>query len=171
MVTPEQVKARWHGVLAPLVTPFFEDGGLDLVSLRRNVEWLIERGARAGNTILLAAGSGGDFPMMNLDERCDVIRTIADVASGQVPIVAGAQSLDIRESIAICQLCENLGIDAVQISGPYYYDGRPDDVLAWLTEVGRHTQVGFAVYNNWYTGYDMPIELIDRVPAARGGDQ
>jgi 4-hydroxy-tetrahydrodipicolinate synthase len=163
LVTPEQLKARWRGVLAPLVTPFAQDGSLDLVSLRRNVDWLIERGARQGNTIFLAAGSGGDFPMMNLQERCEVIRTIAEVSAGRVPIVAGAQSLDIRESIAICQLCEELSIDAVQISGPYYYDGRPDDVLEWLTELGRHTRVGFAIYNNWYTGYDMSLELIDRL--------
>jgi len=163
LVTPEQLKVRWRGVLAPLVTPFLQDGSLDLDSLRRNVAWLIERGARQGNTVLLAAGSGGDFPMMNLQERCQVIRTIAEVAAGGVPIVAGAQSLDMRESIAICQLCEELGIDAVQISGPYYYDGRPDDVLAWLTELGRHTQGGFAIYNNWYTGYDMSLELIDQL--------
>src|SRR6266566_734472 len=69
LVTPEQLKVRWRGVLAPLVTPFLQDGSLDLDSLRRNVAWLIERGARQGNTVLLAAGSGGDFPMMNLQER------------------------------------------------------------------------------------------------------
>jgi 4-hydroxy-tetrahydrodipicolinate synthase len=163
VISVERIKARWQGVLAPLVTPFAEDGSLDLESLRCNVQWLIDRGASEGNTIFLVAGSGGDFPMMNLDERCQVIRTVAEVADGRVPIVAGAQSLDIRESIAICQLCESLEIDAVQISGPFYYDGRPDDVIAWLTEVGRHTGVGFAIYNNWYTGYDMPLDLIERL--------
>src|SRR5579864_9218512 len=106
MVTPEQARARWRGVVAPLVTPFTVDGALDLPALRANVQWLLDRGARQGNTILLVAGSGGDFSSMNLDERMQVIRTVAAAAAGRVPIIAGAQSLDIRESIAICRLCE-----------------------------------------------------------------
>ncbi len=163
MITAEQARDRWRGVLAPLVTPFTADGALDLSALQANVQWLLERGARLGNTVLLAAGSGGDFPMMNLAERKEVIRAIAEVAAGHVPIIAGVQSLDIREVISLCQWCEDLEIDAVQISGPFYYDGRPDDVIAWMDTIAHHTRIGFAVYNNWYTGYDMPLDLIERL--------
>lgn len=163
MITPEQARARWRGVVAPLVTPFAQDGTLDLPALRANVAWLLDRGAQQGNTILLVAGSGGDFTSMDLHERTQVIRAVAEVAAGQLPIIAGAQSLDMRDSIAICRLCEDLGLDAVQISGPYYYDGRPGDVVAWMEELARHTEIGFALYNNWYTGYDMPLDLIERL--------
>jgi 4-hydroxy-tetrahydrodipicolinate synthase len=163
MLTVDQATARWRGVLAPLVTPFADNGELDLDALRTNVQWLIDRGARHGNTVILAAGSGGDFPMMNLDERKRVITTIAETVAGRVPIIAGVQSLDVRDTIALCRLCESLEIDAVQIAGPFYYDGHPDDVVAWMEEIARHTRVAFAVYNNWYTGYDMPIDLIERL--------
>ena len=163
MLTRNEAIARWQGVLAPLVTPFAEDGAIDFAALRNNVSWLIDRGARLGNTVFLAAGSGGDFPMMNQEERAQVIATIAEVTAGRVPIIAGVQSLDVRETIALCQRCEDLGIDAVQISGPFYYGGRPDDVIAWMEEIARHTRVGFAVYNNWYTGFDMPLDLVERL--------
>ena len=161
MISAERARANWRGVLAPLATPFTEDGRLDLTTLQANVQWLLDRGARRGNTVVLAVGSGGDFPMMNLEERRQAITAIATVVDGQLPIIAGVQSLDIRETIELCQLCESLDIDGVQISGPFYYDGRPDDVIAWFTEVARHTRAGFAVYNNWYTGYDMPLDVID----------
>lgn len=163
MWTVDDAKARWRGVLAPIVTPFAADGALNLDALQTNVQWLLDRGAKQGNTVLLTAGSGGDFPMMNLAERQAVIAATAEVAHGKLPIIAGVQSLDIRETIALCQQCERLGLDAVQISGPFYYDGRPGDVVAWFEEVARHTKIGFAVYNNWYTGYDMPLELIDQL--------
>jgi dihydrodipicolinate synthase/N-acetylneuraminate lyase len=163
MLTPDQAKTRWRGVVAPLVTPFTARGDVDLDALRANVQWLLDRGARQGNTVLLAAGSGGDFSVMTLEERKAVIRTIAEVAAGHLPIIAGAQSLDVRDCIALCQLCEDLGIDAVQISGPFYYGGHPGDVVAWMEELARHTQVGFALYNNWYTGYDMPLDLIEKL--------
>lgn len=161
-LSTEETRQRWQGVVIPLVTPF-ADGRPDLAALRRNVAWLLERGARQGNSLFIAAGSGGDFPMMNLEERQAVIRAIAEATEGLVPIIAAAQSLDLRDSVAICRLAEELELDAVQISGPFYYDGRPGDAEAWLTEVASQTSAGFAVYNNWYTGYDMPLDLVERL--------
>lgn len=163
MLTPQQARERWRGVVAPLVTPFAEDGAVDLEALKANVAWLFDRGARAGNTILLVAGSGGDWPMMNLDERKAVIEAVADVNAGRLPTIAGAQSFDIRDSAAIGRFSEGLGIDAIQISAPAYWTGRPGDVLAWLTELASRTRIPFALYNNWYTGYNMSFELIDQL--------
>jgi dihydrodipicolinate synthase/N-acetylneuraminate lyase len=163
MLTPSEARDRWRGVAVPLATFFAQDRSLDLDATAAHVRWLMDKGARQGNTVFLTATAGGDFSSMNLRERMDVIRTTVDVVAGRVPLIAGAQSTDVRETIEICQLCEDLGVDAVQISGPYYYDGRPGDVLAWMEEVARHTKVGFALYNNWYTGYNMPLDLVERL--------
>jgi dihydrodipicolinate synthase/N-acetylneuraminate lyase len=165
VITAEQAMQRWRGVLAPLVTPFRPDGPVALDTLQSNVQWLIDQGANQQNTVLLAAGSGGDFTSMNLDERKAVIRAVAEVVGGRIPIVAGVQALDLRDCIALCQWSEACGVDAAQISGPFYYDGRPGDVVAWLAEVARHTGIGFALYNNWYTGYNMPLDLIEELLA------
>ena len=165
MLTVEEMKARWRGVVVPLITVFKEDRSLDLPALERNVQWLMDKGARVGNTIFLAAGSGGDFSGMTTEERKQVIRTVAEVADGRVPLVAGAQSTDIRVCIELCNFCEDLGYDCVQLSGPYYYDGCPGDAMAWMQEVAKHTEAGFAIYNNWYTGYDMPLDLIEEMLA------
>jgi dihydrodipicolinate synthase/N-acetylneuraminate lyase len=145
------------------VTPFTSEGRIDVTTLKQNVTWLLEQGARHGNAILLAAGSGGDFPMMSLDERRTAVAAIADAAEGQAPIIAGAQALDWRDSLALCRTCDQHGVDAIQIAGPYYYDGRPGDVEAWMDELASHTAMPFAVYNNWYTGYDMPLDLVERL--------
>ena len=163
MIDVEELRKRWQGVVIPLITPFKEDRSLDLAALESNVQWLIDKGARCGNTVFLAAGSGGDFTSMTTDERLQVIKTVCEVADGIVPVIASAQSTDVRVCIEIGRLGEEVGLDAVQLSGPYYYDGTPGDTLGWMREVSRHTDIGFAVYNNWYTGYDMPLDLIDEI--------
>jgi dihydrodipicolinate synthase/N-acetylneuraminate lyase len=163
MLTLTEARQRWQGVVVPLVSIFDSNGALDLPATADHARWIISRGARIGNTIFLAGGSGGDFSVMNLDERKRVIAAIAEAAKGQIPIIAGVQATDIRECIELCQHCEAVGIDAVQISGPYYYDGRPGDVSAWLQAIARQTKIAFALYNNWYTGYNMPFELIDQL--------
>jgi 4-hydroxy-tetrahydrodipicolinate synthase len=99
----------WRGVLTLLVTAFEVDGALDLNALVANLEWLFARGANASNTVLLAAGSGGDFTSVNLAERQQVIKTVAEVNAGRTPLIAGVQALDIRDCIALCQSCERVG--------------------------------------------------------------
>jgi hypothetical protein len=63
-----------------------------------------------------------------------------------VPILIGVQNTDIRDTIELCQLGDDVGVDAVQISGPYYYDGRWDDVVvsAFLATGGRRRQLTVA---------------------------
>jgi len=163
MIAVEELRKRWQGVVIPLITPFKEDLSLDLPALESNVQWIMDKGARMGNTVFLAAGSGGDLTAMTTQERKQVIKTVCDVADGRVPVMASAQSTDVRVCIELCQFGEEVGMDAVQLSGPYYYDGRPGDALAWMKKVAKHTDIGFAVYNNWYTGYDMPLDLIDEI--------
>jgi 4-hydroxy-tetrahydrodipicolinate synthase len=163
MITAEELRQRWQGVVIPLITPFKEDLSLDIPALEKNVQWAMDKGARMGNTVFLAAGSGGDLTVMSTEERKQVMKTVADVADGKVPVMASAQSTDVRVCIELCQYGEEIGLDAMQLSGPYYYDGRYGDALAWMQEVAKHTDVGFAVYANWYTGYDMPLDLIDEI--------
>jgi 4-hydroxy-tetrahydrodipicolinate synthase len=160
-----EIRNRWRGIVIPLVTPFQANGELDVAALRQNVRWLLDRGAALGNTVFLVGGSGGDFTVMTLAERLQIIETVTEVVAGQVPIIAGAQSCDIRDCIAIGQRCAELGVDAIQISGPYYYDLRPDDLLAWFIELGRQVDVGFALYNHYYSGskYDIPIDMVEEL--------
>ena len=165
MLTVEEAKQRFQGVCVPIATIYNEDGSLDLDSLASNVQWMIDRGAKQGNTIFLAAGSGGDFSVMNVEERKQVIQTIADVSAGRVPTIAGVQATDIRDTIALCQHADKHGVELAQISGHYYYTPQPDDVIAWHEEVARHTNIGFAAYSHWYSGskYDLPVWLVERL--------
>ncbi len=162
MLTMDEAKERLQGVVVPIATIFTDDGAVDLDGLASNVQWLIDQGARQGNTVLLAAGSGGDFTVLSTEERRQVIQTIVDVSGGRVPVMAGVQSTDIRVVIELCQFCEDLGVDAAQISAAYYYTVTPEDAVAWHVEVARHTNVGFAAYSHWYSGskYDVPVDLM-----------
>jgi dihydrodipicolinate synthase/N-acetylneuraminate lyase len=165
MLTVEQAKARLQGVCVPLATIFKDDGSVDIESTKANAQWMIDQGARQGNTIFIAAGSGGDFSALSTEERRQVITAIAEVSAGRIPIIASVQSTDIRVTIELCKLCEDMGVDVVQMSGAYYYTVTGDDMVAWVEEVARHTQVAFAAYNHWYSGskYDMPADVCERL--------
>ncbi len=165
MITVSEARERLQGVCVPVATIFTDDGELDEGATKSNVEWMIDQGARIGNTIFIAAGSGGDFTVLSMDERKRVIRAISEASAGTIPIIASVQSTDIRETIELCQFCEEQGVDVVQMSGAYYYTVTTDDLVAWVEEVARHTEIGFAAYSHWYSGskYDMPADVCERL--------
>ena len=165
MITVQEAKKKYRGICVPVLTVIKEDGSVDIDGIQSNIKWIIDQGAKEGNTILLACGSGGDFTVLNTFERKAIIKAIAEVSRGRVPVMASVQSTDIRETIELCQLCEDVGIDLVQMSGHYYYTVVPEDVIAWIEEVSKHTNVGFAIYNHFYSGskYDMSVEVAERL--------
>lgn len=64
-----------EGVWPILVTPFAEDGGIDLTSLRT----LVEGSLAAGVQGVVALGVNAEAARLSDDERMTVARTVAEV--------------------------------------------------------------------------------------------
>ena len=86
---------RFEGCGTALVTPFTEDGELDLRSLRALVEWQIAEGI----DFLVPCGSTGEAQTMTDREREQVVATVVEVTAGRVPVMAGATSNDTCRAV------------------------------------------------------------------------
>jgi len=166
MISKLEAKDRFQGVVVPLATVFNDDLSLDVQGTVDNAQWIVDRGAKQGNTVFLIAGSGGDFTALNMEERKQVIEAVAKVGrDNDVPMMAGVQSTDIRDTITLCKLSEDQGVEIAQISGAYYYTVQAEDTIAWHEEVAKHTNIGFSAYSHWYSGskYDLPVDVVERL--------
>ncbi len=76
------------GVFIISATPFAEDGGLDLESADRLVEFYIEAGVQ-GITIL---GMMGEAPKLSLDEASAFMARVLERVAGRVPVVVGVSN-------------------------------------------------------------------------------
>ena len=63
MITVEQAKEKMDGVVVPLATLFKDDPdkSLDIDAMQKHAQWIVDNGAKPGNTVFIAVGSGGDF--------------------------------------------------------------------------------------------------------------
>ena len=166
MITVKEAKEKMDGVVIPLATIFKNDLTVDIEATQQNAQWIVDQGAKPGNTVFIAVGSGGDFTVMTTEERKSAIKAIAEVAvPNNIPTFASVQSTDIRTTIELSQLCEEVGIDIVQMSSAFYYDVKKGDIIEWVNEVSKHTQVGFAAYSHWYSGskYDMTMDVAEEL--------
>ncbi len=103
-----------RGVYSIPVTPFNEDGSVDFPSLRRCVEWCVERGAH-GIVLPVNASEG---PFLTDSERADVIREGVKATAGAVPFVAGVSGITTTHAVEYTKAAVEAGADSVIAAPP-----------------------------------------------------
>ncbi|HVF75093.1 MAG TPA: 4-hydroxy-tetrahydrodipicolinate synthase [Acidimicrobiales bacterium] len=106
--------ARFGAVLTAMVTPFDDEGRLDLDAAVKLAKWLVDN----GNDGLVLAGTTGEAPVLTNDEKADLWRAVAEAVT--VPVIAGAGSNDTAHSVVGARIAEAAGAAAVLVVTPYY---------------------------------------------------
>lgn len=158
------VKQTLRGPMVPVLTHYNADLSIDCSAIRDNVRTLVGCGLVQGRGVLLAGGAGGDFPMLTLDERKLVAKTIVEAADGRTPVVVGAQDTNVAHSVALAKWAEEIGAYGIQLSPTYYYPANPETTWRVFEAVHDATRrVVIMIYNTHWEGYDMPLDLVARL--------
>lgn len=141
-------KPRFGGVVPPVVTPLTEDGEIDVPSLERLVEFLIE----AGVTGLFALGSSGEAAFLTDARRDRAIDVVVRTAAGQVPVLAGCIETTTPRVTERAEIAGKLGADAVVVTAPFY-------PRVNRAEVDRHFRAVKAATGLPVLAYDVPVSV------------
>jgi 4-hydroxy-tetrahydrodipicolinate synthase len=107
---------RFEGCGTALVTPFADDGAVDVRALKALVEWQIAEGI----DFLVPCGSTGEAQTMDDRERELVVATVVEAAGGRVPVMAGATSNDTARAVDETRRMCAAGADGILTATPYY---------------------------------------------------
>ena len=105
----------FKGSMPALVTPF-NNGELDLKTLKHLVDWQISE----GSTGLVPVGTTGESPTLSHAEHERVVEIVIEQAAGRVPVIAGAGSNNTAEAISLMKHAHKAGADAALVVTPYY---------------------------------------------------
>ncbi|MFV0293010.1 MAG: 4-hydroxy-tetrahydrodipicolinate synthase [Paracoccus sp. (in: a-proteobacteria)] len=133
----------FKGSMPALITPFTQDGELDLDTLQKLVEWQISEGSSG----LVPCGTTGESPTLSHEEDRAVVREVVHIAAGRVPVIAGAGSNSTREAIGLAQHAESAGTNALLIVTPYYNKPTQAGLIAHYTAVHEATKLPIIIYN------------------------
>ena len=103
-----EVKKSICGPMIPVITNLNQDLSVDHAGIRNEVQYLIDHGIQKGRGGLLAAGAGGDFNMLNIEERKLVCRTIVEATEERVPVLVGAQDTNVNNMIEMAKFAEEI---------------------------------------------------------------
>jgi 4-hydroxy-tetrahydrodipicolinate synthase len=131
-----------RGSLPALVTPF-KNGELDLVTLKKLVDWHIAEGSHG----IVPVGTTGESPTLSHAEHQKVIEEVVAAVAGRVPVIAGAGSNNTVEGISLIRHAEKVGADAALVVTPYYNKPTQAGLIAHYTALHDCCQLPIIIYN------------------------
>ena len=151
MTSPLVSQAAPFGrVLTAMVTPFTQDGELDLDAAQRVASYLVD----AGNDGLVVSGTTGESPTTSSEENRRLLAAVLEAVGDRATIVAGVGTNDTRHGIELAEQARKTGAHGLLILSPYY---------------SKPTQPGLQKHFLDITaaGGDMPVILYD-IPGRTG---
>lgn len=132
-----------RGCGTAIVTPFAQDGTVDVEALRKLVEWQIEEGI----DFLVPCGSTGEAQTLSVEERELVVSTVVETARRRVPVMAGATHNDTRQAVEEARRMSALGVTWLLSATPYYNKPTPEGLVRHFTAVADAASVPVCLYN------------------------
>lgn len=108
--------APFGRVLTAMVTPFTEDGGLDLASAQRLATHLVD----SGNDGIVVSGTTGEAPTTSGHEDARLLNAVLDAVGDRATVIAGVGTNDTRHSVELTENAVDLGAHGLLLVTPYY---------------------------------------------------
>src|SRR5260370_1420109 len=142
-----------------MTTQFYSDGAVYYKKIEHNVD----RYSRTPVSGMVVLGSTGEAVMLGDDERREVLRITAEVASPEKVLIAGVGAESAHETLRLTEYAAKLNYDAALVRTPHFYrpQMKPDAMLNFYRTVADRSPLPVLLYTvPPYTAYDLPLELI-----------
>lgn len=138
------MNVNWHGVFPALTTQFREDESIDIDATAAHLEKMIASGIHG--VILL--GSVGENTALTYDEKLMVLRELAPVAKGRIPVLSGVAENTTRMACQYARDCEAVGLDGMMVLPAMIYKADRREAMAHFRAVAGASGLPIMVYNN-----------------------
>ncbi|MFJ4833976.1 4-hydroxy-tetrahydrodipicolinate synthase [Streptomyces sp. NPDC088747] len=129
--------------LCAMVTPFTEEGALDLDGARLLADRLVSEGCDG----LVLSGTTGESPTTTDAEKSALVRAVREAVGDRARVVAGIGTADTRHTVELAREAEKAGADGLLVVTPYYSRPPQDAVEAHFREVADATGLPLALYD------------------------
>jgi dihydrodipicolinate synthase/N-acetylneuraminate lyase len=152
---------RWfcEGVIVPMLTPFGEDGSIDVGSAKK----MARRLAQAG-TFVFVLGTTGEGFSIPLKKREELVRAVMDELGRQSIVYAGVPSNCLQTQIELGNRYLELGVSVIVVHLPCYYKLSEREMLRYLEQVADGIEGPVVLYNiPQMVGQSLPLGVVEQL--------
>jgi 4-hydroxy-tetrahydrodipicolinate synthase len=130
-------------ILTAIVTPFKQDGAVDLDAFRRLARHLVENGSDG----LVVTGTTGESPTLSDDERFALYEAAVDEVGDRATVLAGTGTYSTAHSVHLTERAHELGVHGFLVVTPYYNKPPLRGIRAHFEAIAEVTDRPLVVYN------------------------
>jgi 4-hydroxy-tetrahydrodipicolinate synthase len=116
---------NFSGVIAPVCTPFGEDGAPDADRFVEHANWLLKDGC----TGLAPFGTTSEANSLGLDERMELLEELEDSGIDPAKLMPGTGMCSVSDAITLTQHAVDVGCGGALMLPPFYYKGPSEEGL------------------------------------------
>jgi 4-hydroxy-tetrahydrodipicolinate synthase len=130
-------------ILTAVVTPFAENGSINVDAFKRLCVHLVENGSDG----VVVAGTTGEAPTLSDEERLGLFAAAIEAVGDRANVVAGTGTYSTAHSVHLTREAHKLGVDAFLVVTPYYNKPPVRGIVAHFEAVATVTDKPIVVYN------------------------
>ena len=148
---------KLYGTVVPIVTPLTQEDTIDVESLERLVDHVIDGGLQC----LYPCGTTGEMMYLTVEERKLVAETTVRHAAGRVPVFVHVGAWNLKDTIELAQHAEKIGADGIGVVTPAFYKLSDRELVDYYVAVADSVSKDFSVYM-----YAIPQNAVNDINAS-----
>lgn len=132
-----------NGFYPALGTPVDDAGKLVVESFNRQIERMIEAGAKG----LLCMGSMGNMVSIKDREYPGIARQCSEISYGRVPVMVGVMDCSVSRINDRIKALGDIKIDGVVATVPYYYKVNPAEITRFFALLAKTSKYPVYIYD------------------------
>lgn len=148
-----------QGSYVALVTPL-KNGAIDWNALEVLIQFHLDEGTHG----ILLLGTTAETAALAQDEKDAVLRFAMQKIGGKIPVMIGAGTNNLSQSLANAIKAKELGADSALVITPYYVKPTQAGMYEYFGEIAKKVEIPIVIYNvPGRTGVNINPETVVRL--------
>lgn len=149
-----------QGVFPPLITVFNEDSTIDIDSIKKHIDFLIEKGVD-GVAIL---GTTGEFFSLSFEEKKFLVENILAHTKNRIKVIVGVGETNSTEAFKFINYLEDKDVEALLVINPYFVVYDEETIIKYYGEICNRTSKNVLIYNfPTLSGFDFTYDVVRKI--------
>lgn len=152
---------KLSGVIPAIPTPLLENEDVDVDSLKRIIDHVIEEGASG----VFVLGNMGEGPALLDSQKLIAVEKAVGYIDSRVPLLAGIADVSPRRMVELGKKVKALRPDYMVVTTPYFYNfPHPDSIYGAIKKAASELDYPIVFYNcPGATGNKVSLETMLRI--------
>lgn len=133
---------KLYGITVPIVTPFQENGELDLQSLESLTEYIVNSGLHC----LYPCGTTGEMLLLSVEERKQIVETVVKKTNHRIPVFVHVGAMNLRDTVELAKHAYETGADGIGVVTPAFFKLSDQELIEYYGKVADSIPEDFSMY-------------------------